>query len=193
MSNMFKDAFNVMTGKDLEKSPKATTTTKSAKGSGKKSGSKKAETRKPVAREDARFDAFEYACNSEKLSGDIKATLRDEKGAMSQDLINLIQVLCDKPAVREMMLAQGDVRELPVSPDKIELKYKFVHNGEDDKDCTEEAMALIETGKTVEELEAFNLILVVNRVNKDNGKFISEGDEADYEKIKKELSKKDDK
>lgn len=190
MSNMFKDALNVMSGKDLEENPKPRRVKFSTKKAEKAAPEpKKKEEREPAAGENARFKAFAYACKGEKLSEDIQKSLMT--GEMSDDLRDLLEVLCDKPVVREMLLAQGDVRPVAPAPDKIELVYKFIHEGEEE-DCTDEAKKLIEMGKTVDELEAFNLLLVVSKKNTINGEIIGDGDDADYAEIKQQLEQKKD-
>ena len=123
MSNMLKDAFNVMSGKDLEENPKPRRVKFSTKKAEKAAPEpKKKEEREPAAGENARFKAFAYACKGEKLSEDVQKSLMT--GEMSDDLRDLLEVLCDKPVVREMLLAQGDVRPVAPAPDKIELVYK---------------------------------------------------------------------
>lgn len=188
---MFKDVFNTMSGKDLDDESRIEKTGKKADKASKKSNSKDSNTkenRKDVATEEAKFAAYDYANDKDQLSKDIRAALRE--GCLSADLSKLLQVLFDRKAVRELVSAQGDVCPPPPGPDEYYLEHRFIHPDSGDW-CNEEAEALMNAGKTVEELKAFNMELKVVRKRKLDDEEIQEGTDKDYEEIKQKLSSAD--
>ena len=192
----FKDAFDVITGRDLsegtpkkkaptkvtkkaeEETPKAEATTEESKEETKPAKKAEKPERTPVATRDAVFGAYDYAADKEALSKDVREALKT--GSMSGDLRKLLQVLFDKKAVREIVAAQGDVRP-PVDPNAYHVDFHFTR-GDSDEDCNDAAEKLLEGGIPFEELEKFNIKLHVERIKEMDGSK-EDGTDADYAEV----------
>lgn len=183
-SSIFADTFKVLKGQELDAPAKKSTTKSTApKKSSDKSAEKSKTERKAQATKDAKSNALVYAA-SDKLSKDVIAALADK--GMSEDLRNLLEVLCDNSAVRDTILAQGDVKP---SPDEYYLEYRFI-NKDTRVANTEAAEKLLAGGMTLDEMEGFNIILAVVRKRKLDDEEICEANDAEYDQIRKELKDK---
>lgn len=185
-NNSFMDAIKIMAGKDPNEEPKR------IKKTGKKKGQEKPETtteaapkRKPVATKDKFLDAYDYA-DTDEVKADLRNALRG--GELSDDLSKLLQVLFDRKAFRDVVMAQADVRPTPPGPDEYYLEYRFVHPDSGDW-CNEEAQELLDMGKTLDDLKKFNIELKVVRKRKLDNEEIQEGTPEDYEKVIKDFTK----
>ena len=182
----FMDTVRVLTGRDLDDTPRK-------RGGSKRSGGNASERRttdnapRGNASRSSVIAAFEYAQKKDALSKDVSAALKT--GEMSDELIMLLQVLADRPAVRDLITTQGDVREpAPAPKPSYKLDFRFVHPDSGDWD-NERAEKLLRGGFTLEELETdYNLVLRVVRVV--DGEEVGEGDEHDYDIIKDKINKK---
>ena len=173
----FMDAFDVMTGRDLEDAaPKRVKKTGRKANQAEESTPKK---RKPVSTTEAFLNAYDYA-QTEQVSVDLKKALKE--GSLTDDLSKLLQVLFDRKAVRELVAAQGDVCPPPPGPDEYYLDFRFVHPDSGDW-CNEDAENLLDMGKTLEDLKKFNIELKVVRKRKLDDEEIQEGTEEDYKEI----------
>jgi hypothetical protein len=187
-NNGFLDALKVIMGQDLEdEAPKKTKVTKKAEEADSPKEEKKAtikeepkkDSRTPVASKSAVFAAYDYAADKDLLSKDVREALKT--GSMSEELRKLLQVLFDKKAVRDLVAAQGDVRG--PEPDYY-LDFTFT-NG--DKDCTDAAAKMLESGVALEDLETYNIKLNVVRKRKSDDSVAGEANEEEVEKIKKQI------
>ena len=191
------DALMVVTGRDFDEEPVKRTKKAVRKPDQKrrkatpeedleekkdKKPEKKADDRKPVSSEEAKFAAYDYANDKDKLSADVRTALKE--GSLSDDLIRVLQVLFDKKAVRDLVSAQGDVR--PPAPD-FKLDFKFIHP-DTKEECTDEAEKALESGINLDNLEKFNVKLYVFRANKDGSE--TEGTPEEYERVKKQIEEK---
>lgn len=195
------DALLVMTGRDFEEEP-----LKRIKKGVKKPGqkrrkadpepewddldkkpAKKKDNRKPVSTDDAKFAAYDYANDKDKLSEDVRLALKE--GSLSDDLSRLLQVLFDRKSVRELVSAQGDVCPPPPGPDDYYLDFRYVHPDTGDW-CNEQAEALLQSGMTLDDLSKFNMELKVVRKRKLDDEELQEGTDEDYAEIRAKIEEK---
>lgn len=192
MKGLFGDVVKTVQGQDLEDdAPKRDS--KRIEKTGKKSGKKgKTQTsenpdkpaRKSKVADDAKFAAYDYANDAKQLSADVREALKT--GNLSGELSKLLQVLFDKQDIRDLAAAQGDVCPPPPGPDEYYLSYRFVNPDNGDW-CNDEAEALLESGKSIDDLKKFNMELRVVRLRKLDDSEISEGTPEDYEEIRKQI------
>ena len=174
--SIISDTWKVLKGQDLD-TPQSES--KKSTAPAKKSKSE----RKAQATEDAKSNALVYAA-SDKLSKDVIAALVDK--GMSDSLRNLLEVLCDNSKVREAILAQGDVNP---SPDEYYLFHRFIDK-ESRESKSDVAEKMLKGGMTLDELEGFNIVLAVVRKRKLDDAEIGEANDAEYDKVRKELKDK---
>jgi hypothetical protein len=180
-NSIFSDTLKVLKGQDLDApKSKSTKSTAPAKKSADKSAEKSKAERKAQATKDAKSNALVYAA-SDALSKDVIAALADK--GMSSDLKNLLEVLCDNSAVRETILAQGDVKP---GPDEYYLEKRFINK--DSRIANNEAAEkMLKGGMTLDELESFNIILAVVRKRKLDDEEIGEANDREYDQVRQEI------
>lgn len=188
--SILKDVMNVAAGCDLEdEEPQRIKKTgkKASKKAPKQEPAQDAPKRKPRATKDKFLDAYDYA-NTEQVSVDLRNALRG--GDLSDDLSKLLQVLFDRKAFRDVVMAQADVCAPPPGPDDYYLDFRFVNPDNGDW-VNEQAEALLKSGTDVDGLRKFNIELRVVRKRKLDDTEIQEGTPEDYEEIKQKINSND--
>lgn len=182
--SILKDVINVAKGTDLEDDePKRIQKTGKKTEKPEKAPEADAPKRKPRATKDKFLDAYDYA-QTDQVKADIREAMRG--GDLTDDLSKLFQVLFDRKAFREVVMAQADVCAPPPGPDEYYLDFRFVNP---DGDWVNEAAAkLLETGIDVQALKSYNIDLRVVRRRKLDDEEIQEGTAEDYEEIENKIN-----
>ena len=180
-NSIFSDTMKVLKGQDLDApSSKSKKTATPQKKSPEKSAEKSKAERKAQATKEASSDALVYAAGSD-VNRDLVAALAGK--GMSDELRNLLEVLCDNSKVREAILSQDDVKP---SPDEYYLHRRFIDK-KTRENKTEAAEKMLKGGMTLDELEGFNIVLAVVRKRKLDDEEIGEGNDMEYDQIRKEI------